>query len=99
MRASAAQPLRFFAALCLVGFIPGSVLADTIYLKSGRKISATHVIEENGQVSYETPSGRLSFPLSIVDHIERDEPSEIFVPGCDRASLTCCSACRPVIRN
>jgi tetratricopeptide (TPR) repeat protein len=73
MQCSAAQPFRFFAVLCLVGVIPGSVFADTIYLKSGRKISATHVIEENGQVSYETPNGRLSFPLSIVDHIERDD--------------------------
>ncbi|HWX39281.1 MAG TPA: peptidase MA family metallohydrolase [Candidatus Sulfotelmatobacter sp.] len=67
--------------------IPGSVFADTIYLKSGRKINATHVTEENGQVSYETPSGRLSFPLSIVDHIAHDDASPISTAGtpADRA--------------
>jgi tetratricopeptide (TPR) repeat protein len=67
--------------------IPGSVFADTIYLKSGRKINATHVTEENGQVSYETPSGRLSFPLSIVDHIAHDDASPMSTAGtpADRA--------------
>src|SRR5579863_1304777 len=72
---SAAHPLRLFVVLCLASVISGSVSADTIYLKSGRKINATHVMEENGQVSYETPAGRLSFPLSIVDHVVRDDPS------------------------
>jgi tetratricopeptide (TPR) repeat protein len=72
---SAAHPLRLFVVLCLASVISGSVFADTIYLKSGRKINATHVMEENGQVSYETPAGRLSFPLSIVDHVVRDDPS------------------------
>ena len=46
--------------------------ADTIYLKNGRKITAAHVIQENGQVSYETAAGQLSLPISIVDHIVRE---------------------------
>ena len=44
--------------------------ADTIVLKSGRRIAAPSVIEENGRVSYETRAGRLSLPKSVVDHIE-----------------------------
>ena len=62
--------------------------ADTIYLKSGRKITASHVIQENGQVSYETSAGRLSFPLSIVDRVVRDDSSPISTAGTpsDRAA-------------
>lgn len=30
------------------------------------------MVEENGKVSYETPAGRLSLPLSIVARVERD---------------------------
>ncbi|HEV8383952.1 MAG TPA: tetratricopeptide repeat protein, partial [Candidatus Acidoferrales bacterium] len=48
-----------------------SALADTIVLKSGRRISATNVIEEGDRVYFETPSGRLSFPKSAVERIER----------------------------
>jgi tetratricopeptide (TPR) repeat protein len=87
MRCSAAHPLRLIVAVSLAWAIPGSVFADTIYLKSGRKINASHVTEANGQVSYETPNGQFSFPLSIVDHIVRDDPSPGTVPGtpADRA--------------
>src|SRR5579863_5963006 len=73
MRTSAAHSLRFFAVLSLALAVPGGVFADTIYLKSGRKITATHVIEENGQVSYETSAGRFSFPASIVDRVTHDD--------------------------
>jgi len=88
MRSYAAHPLRLIAALCLASAIPGSVFADTIYLKSGRKINAEHVIEENGQVSYETPNGRFSFPASIVDRVTHDGSSPISTPGTptDRAA-------------
>jgi len=51
------------------------MFADTIYLKSGRKIVATHVVQENGQVSYETSAGRFSFPVSIVDRVVHDDSS------------------------
>jgi len=72
MRYSAAHSLRCFAVLCLAGFLPGVASADTIYLKNGRKITASHVVLENGQVSYETPAGNLSLPASIVDHVVRE---------------------------
>ncbi len=45
--------------------------ADTIVLKSGRRISATEVHEEGDRVVYEISAGRLSLPKSIVDHVER----------------------------
>jgi tetratricopeptide (TPR) repeat protein len=88
MRPSAAISLRFFAVLCLTSLASGSVFADTIYLKSGRKITATHVTQENGQVSYETPAGQFSFPISIVDHVTHDDSSPISTAGirADRAA-------------
>ena len=75
MRSSAAHSLRFLAVLCLASAIPGGTFADTIYLKNGRKIVATHVVQENGQVSYETSAGRFSFPVSIVDRVVHDDSS------------------------
>jgi hypothetical protein len=81
MRFPAAHPLRLFAILCLASAIPGGVFADTIYLKNGRKITATHVVQENGQVSYETSAGRLSFPVSIVDRVIHDDSSPISTAG------------------
>ena len=88
MRSSAARPRRFLAVLCLASALSSSVFADTIYLKSGRKITATHVVTENGQVSFETPAGRMSFPLSIVDHVAHDDSSPISTAGtpADRAA-------------
>jgi tetratricopeptide (TPR) repeat protein len=88
MRSPAAHSLRFFAVLCLAASVPGSVFADTIFLKNGRKITAPHVIEENGQVSYETSAGRLSFPLSIVDRVVHDDSLPVPRPGTpsDRAA-------------
>jgi tetratricopeptide (TPR) repeat protein len=72
MRFPAAHPFRLFAALCLAAAVPVTVSADTIYLKNGRKITADHVVQENGQVSYETPAGHLSLPASIVDRVVHD---------------------------
>lgn len=79
---------RFLAVLCLASAMGGGLSADTIYLKSGRKITASHVIQENGQVSYETSAGRLSFPLSIVDRVVHDDSSPISTAGTpsDRAA-------------
>ena len=64
------------------------VSADTIYLKNGRKITATNVVQQDGRVSYETSAGRLSFPASIVDRVEHEiEPqdSRVAAPA-DRAA-------------
>jgi tetratricopeptide (TPR) repeat protein len=71
----AAPALGLCVAACLAAAFPGSVSADTIYLKNGRKISATHVVQEDGQVSYETSAGRLSLPASIVDRVVREVES------------------------
>ncbi len=72
MRSFAAHPLRSFAVLCLVTFLPGTASADTIYLKNGRTITASNVVQENGRVSYDTSTGHLSLPDSIVDHVVRE---------------------------
>ena len=88
MRFSAAHLVRFAAAFCLVGAIPSGAFGDTIYLKNGRKIIASHVVQENGQVTYETSAGNLSLPLSIVDRIVRDDAPQDVAPGMasDRAA-------------
>src|SRR6266704_5183368 len=69
MRSPSAHYLWFFVAVCLSAALPRCAFADTIYLKNGKKISASHVVQENGQVSYETSAGRLSLPASIVDRV------------------------------
>jgi len=64
----------FRRVACLLAAMAATALiatADTIVLKSGRRIRATNVVEEGGRVSYETSAGRLSLPLSSVDHVER----------------------------
>src|SRR5256885_10633244 len=45
--------------------------ADTIVLKNGRKIVALSTVIEGDKVRYETASGSLTLPKSIVDHIEK----------------------------
>src|SRR5260370_42513210 len=75
MRSSAALSVKLFVAVCLADVLPGVAFADTIYLKNGIKISASHVVQENGQISYETSAGRLSLPASIVDKVVREVES------------------------
>jgi hypothetical protein len=72
MRFPAARSLRSLAALCLAAVAPWPASADTIYLKNGKKIVVPHVTQENGQVSYETPAGHLSFSASIVEKVVHD---------------------------
>lgn len=60
-----------FAILFLA--VVSSATADTIVLKNGRRIVASKVSEDADHVSYETPSGRMSLPKSIVARIERDD--------------------------
>jgi tetratricopeptide (TPR) repeat protein len=50
--------------------------ADTIVLKSGRRISAANVVVEGDIVYYETGSERLSLPKSTVDRIESGNSSD-----------------------
>ena len=76
MRFLPARLSRLFAALGLAAALSGAASADTIYLKNGRKITADHVVQENGQVSYETPSGTLSLPAAIVDRVVHEASLE-----------------------
>ncbi|HUL35221.1 MAG TPA: tetratricopeptide repeat protein [Candidatus Eisenbacteria bacterium] len=45
--------------------------ADKIILKNGRKIVASNVVEAGDQVRFETSSGEMALPKSIVDHVEK----------------------------
>ena len=81
MRCRAAHTLGLYVAVCLAAALPRTAFADTIYLKNGRKITATHVVQENGQVSYETSAGRLSLPVSIVDKVVREAEPLDSTPG------------------
>jgi peptidase MA superfamily protein len=56
------------AAFAAIAFVAG---ADTIVLKSGRRLRATSVVEDGDRVTFETSAGRLSVPRSSVDHVER----------------------------
>jgi tetratricopeptide (TPR) repeat protein len=56
------------AAACLLATTDAR--GDTIVLKNGRRITALSVTQEGEKITYETASGTLSLPRSIVDHIE-----------------------------
>ena len=75
MGSPSAQALGLVVAVCLAAALPRSASADTIYLKNGKKIAASHVVRENGQVSYETSAGRMSLPVSIVDKVVHEDES------------------------
>jgi tetratricopeptide (TPR) repeat protein len=57
----------------LIAATTSSAIADTIVLKNGRRIVASHVTENGERVSYETPAGEMSIPKSIVERIDRDD--------------------------
>jgi tetratricopeptide (TPR) repeat protein len=57
--------------LWLLALAAASAQADTIVLKSGRRITASNVIEEADRVRYETSAGWLSLSKSLVERIER----------------------------
>lgn len=57
----------------LLAATASSAVADTIVLKNGRRIVASHVSENGDRVSYETPAGEMSIPKSIVERIDRDD--------------------------
>jgi tetratricopeptide (TPR) repeat protein len=75
----------------LVCFVAASyALGDTIVLKNGRRISALSVTKEGDKISYETASGTLTLPNSIVDHIERGG-----VPSAEAASTASTLSLKP----
>ena len=53
--------------------VSSSAGADTIVLKNGRRIVAESVTQDGDRVTYQTPSGQLSIPKSIVARIEHDD--------------------------
>jgi tetratricopeptide (TPR) repeat protein len=56
----------------LLALLASCVRADTIVLKNGRRIAAENVTDDGEHVSYQTPSGEMSLPKSIVERIDRD---------------------------
>ena len=44
--------------------------AETIILKSGRRIVASNVTEEGDKITYETAVGRIAIPKSLVERVE-----------------------------
>lgn len=63
--------LRGAAALFLCLGAGTAIWGDTIVLRNGKRISALTVTQDGNKISYETTSGTLTLPSSIVDHIER----------------------------
>lgn len=64
--------MRFLLATgAALALLAPAAVADTIVLKNGRRIRADNVVVEAGQVRLETPAGWMSFPLSLVERIER----------------------------
>ncbi len=50
---------------------PPAALADTIFLKNGRKIEARVTREDSTEVVCEREGGEITLPRSLVDHIEK----------------------------
>ena len=64
---------RILFALTMVLAAAGSLAADVIVLKSGRRIEAWAVEERGDRVYYETPDGRVGLPKRLVERIERND--------------------------
>ena len=67
--------------LALLAAAAAATAADTIILKSGRRIHATSVTEEGDHYSFETSAGHLSVPKSAVDRIERGGSMDLATAG------------------
>src|SRR2546429_2119257 len=79
------QTLSLGLALLSLG---GRAVADRIVLKNGRRILALSAVEEGDKVKYLTTAGELSWPKSIVDHIEKGSGALMTgPPGADAATL------------
>jgi hypothetical protein len=61
---------------------------DTIVLKSGRRISATNVIEDGDRVYYDTPAGRLSLRRDLVEKIERGASTSAWTSNSAREDVS-----------
>jgi predicted negative regulator of RcsB-dependent stress response len=78
MRLRVARVACALAAVAAIALVAG---ADTIVLKSGRRLRATNVVEDGDHVTFETSAGRLSLPRSSVDHVERGGSTDMGVGG------------------
>ena len=65
------EAARWLVILCAAFVCALPAFADRIFLKNGRQIVASNVREDGDKIRYETSSGELSIPKSIVDHIEK----------------------------
>ncbi len=65
---------------------PPAALADTIFLKNGRKIEARVTRENETEVVFEREGGEITLPRSLVDHIEKGPLPSPQVPAADQPS-------------
>ncbi len=77
-RGSRAFPALFFLALLAT---PSFALADTIYLKNGRKIVAESARTDAKSVFFLRGENEIAIPLSLVDRIEKSEPPASRTPA------------------
>jgi tetratricopeptide (TPR) repeat protein len=70
LRLPAGFPVPLWFLLLSCSLAAPSAAAETIILKSGRRIVASSVVEEGDKVVYETAVGRIAIPKSLVDRVE-----------------------------
>lgn len=62
--------------VCAVLALATSAIADTIYLKNGRRILTSDTRVEGGNVVFSQYGGEVTIPMSLVERIEEDEAQE-----------------------
>ena len=77
---------RVAQVIALVAAAALAAGADTIVLKSGRRIHATSVTDEGDRYSFDTSAGHLSLPKSAVDHVERGAAVDMGTSGSSGAA-------------
>jgi len=73
--------MRRFYPFAVILLLAPAAAADVIVLKSGRRISATSVVEEGERVLYETSAGQLSIRKDQVERIERGSAGPAATPA------------------
>lgn len=67
--------MRMGLLAALVGLAPASgLLADTVYLKNGRKIEASNIVRQEGKLTFDAAGGEVTVSETLVDRIESDDP-------------------------
>lgn len=71
----ALKSIRIGLLSAFLGLAPAaSLLADTIYLKNGRKIEASNIIREDGKLTFDAAGGSVTVSESLVERIESNDP-------------------------